>query len=331
MKLGTFAVATPVGEVRRIGVAHEGGVIDATAARVALLERNLPRAAAERVGAAQVPPDMVQILAMGDTGMDWVREAVEAAKRDRRRATGGGQQLRYAIEEITLLAPVPRPPGVANFSCWPAHGKAGADRGSVLKPAEEGSGILPYWKGNPDSYVGIGHVLRPPSYAETIDVECEFVAIVGTGGRNLSREAAKRAIAGYTIVNDTSARQRQMLEMKSGRGPAKGKDFDGGNVMGPWIVTPDELGDVRDQRLSLVVNGQEMSSCSTAEMSWDFEEMLAYLSLEQTIHPGHVISAGCYHRGCGLDLGLTFKPGDLIELRISGIGALVNPVGDRAA
>jgi 2-keto-4-pentenoate hydratase/2-oxohepta-3-ene-1,7-dioic acid hydratase in catechol pathway len=326
MKLGTFAVATPLGEMRRIGVASDGGVIDATAARIALLERRLPKAAAERVGTAQVPPDMLALIAMGEPGMDWVREAVQAALEDGRQATAGGQSLHYAMDAIRLLAPVPRPPGVANFSCWPAHGKAGASRGSPLKPAEEGSGILPYWKGNPDSYVGPGTPLVPPSYAETIDVECEFVAIVGTGGRNLDRAAAKRAIAGYTIVNDTSARQRQMLEMKTGRGPAKGKDFDGGNVMGPWLVTPDTLGDVRDQLLSLVVDGVELSSCSSAEMSWDFEAMLAYLSLEQTIHPGHVISAGCYHRGCGLDLDRVFRPGEVVELRISGIGALINPI-----
>jgi 2-keto-4-pentenoate hydratase/2-oxohepta-3-ene-1,7-dioic acid hydratase in catechol pathway len=329
MKLGTFAVATPLGEVRRIGVAEGDGVIDATAARIALLERSLPRAAAERVGAAQVPPDMLSLIASGEPALDWLREAVAAALADGAPATAGGQRLRYAMEEIRLLAPVPRPPAIANFSCWPAHGKAGAARGSPLRPAEEGSGILPYWKGNPDSYVGPGTVLRPPSYAESIDVECEFVAIVGTGGRDLDRAAARRAIVGYTIVNDTSARRQQMLEMKTGRGPAKGKDFDGGNVMGPWLVTPESLGDVRAQRLSLVVNGEELSTCSSAEMSWDFEEMLSYLSRDQTVLPGQVLSAGCYHRGCGLDLERIFVPGDVVELRISGIGALVNPIGAR--
>jgi 2-keto-4-pentenoate hydratase/2-oxohepta-3-ene-1,7-dioic acid hydratase in catechol pathway len=327
MKLATFAVATPLGEYRRIGVVTPEGMLDATAARAALLERSLPEAAAARVGAAQVPPDMVELIAMGEQGLDWVREAVRAVFEAGQERTAGGQTVRHDMDAVRLLPPVPRPPGIANFSCWPAHGKAGAERGSPLRPAEEGSGILPYWKGNPDSYVGPGAVLRPPSYAEDIDVECEFVAIVGTGGRNLDREAARRAIVGFTIVNDTSARKRQMTEMKTGRGPAKGKDFDGGNVMGPWIATRDELGDVRDQRLSLVVNGEELSSASSAEMSWGFEDMLGYLSLEQTIRPGHVISAGCYHRGCGLDLGRTWRAGDVIELRISGIGSLVNTIG----
>jgi 2-keto-4-pentenoate hydratase/2-oxohepta-3-ene-1,7-dioic acid hydratase in catechol pathway len=329
MKLASFAVATLLGEQRRVGVVSGAGLLDATAARIALLERNLPKSAAARVGEAQVPADMLDLIAMGDPGLDWVREAVAEAEARGQERNANGQRLRYAMGEVRLLAPVPRPPGIANFSCWPAHQKAGAERGSVLKPAEDGTGILPYWKGNPDSYVGPGTVLRPPSYAETLDIECEFVAIVGTGGKNLGRDAAHRAILGYTIVNDTSARQRQMLEMKTGRGPAKGKDFDGGNVMGPWIVTKDELGDVRGQRLSLVVNGEELSSASSADMTWDFEDMLGYLSLEQTIRPGHVISSGCFHRGCGLDLGRTWHPGDVVELHVSGIGALVNPIGAR--
>lgn len=330
MKLATFAVTTPLGERRRIGVVTDEGVMDATAARIALLERGLPAAAAARIGAAQVPPDMIELIAMGEPGLDFVREAVAAARERGQDATASGAAIRHAMDAVRLLAPVPRPPGIANFSCWPGHQKASAERGSSLKPAEQGSGILPYWKGNPDSYVGPGAMLRPPSYAEEIDIECEFVAIVGTGGRDLDREAARRAIIGFTIVNDTSARQRQMLEMKTGRGPAKGKDFDGGNVMGPWIVTRDEMTDPRAQRLSLVVNGEELSAASSAEMSWDFEDMLGYLSLDQTVKPGHVLSAGCYHKGCGLDLGRSWKPGDVVELRVSGIGALVNTIGARA-
>ena len=71
----------------------------------------------------------------------------------------------------------------------------------------------------------------------------------------------------------------------------------------------------------------ELSSASSAEMSWRFEEMLRYLSLDQTVMPGQVISAGCYHRGCGLDLGQKWKSGDVVELSVSGIGSLVTRIG----
>jgi 2-keto-4-pentenoate hydratase/2-oxohepta-3-ene-1,7-dioic acid hydratase in catechol pathway len=97
--------------------------------------------------------------------------------------------------------------------------------------------------------------------------------------------------------------------------------------MGPWIVTRDELSNPRDQRLSLAVNGEELSSASSADMSWGFEEMLGYLSLDQTVMPGQVISAGCYHRGCGFDLGRKWKAGDVVDLRVSGIGALTCRIG----
>lgn len=326
MKLCTFAVDGPLGEQRRVGVESAAGIVDATAARVAFLERSLPAAAARRVGSAQVPPDMIELIGTGKPAMDWLGEAVEAVAGRGQAATAAGQAVVYRADTVRLLAPVPRPPGIANFSCWPAHGAAGAARGSPLRPAEEGSGILPYWKGNPHSVVGPGVELQLPPYAEELDVECELVGIVGTGGRNLDHDAALAAIAGYTIVNDVSARARQREEMKSGRGPAKGKDFDGGNVMGPWLVTPDEVGDVRQLRLSLHINGEEASSSDSTGMTWDFGDMLSYLSQGQTILPGHVISSGCYAGGCGSDLGRKFKPGDLIELRISKLGALANRI-----
>lgn len=330
MKLGTFEVATPLGEMRRIGVQHAKGVIDATAARIAFLERSLPGPAAERVGAAQVPPDMIALLGSGQVALDWIAEAVLSVLARGQAATARRGRIVYAETDIRLIAPVPRPPGVANFSAWPAHTAAGAAKGFNLKAAEEGTGVMPYWKGNPDSYVGPGAVLEFPPYADELDVECELVCIVGTGGRDLGPEAATHAIAGYTIVNDVSARDIQRAEMKTGRGPSKGKDFDTGNVMGPWIVTRDEAGDPRGLHLSLHVNGEQLSESDATGMMWDFPQMLSYLSRGQTVHPGQVISSGCYAGGSALDLDRHLKPGDLVELRISKIGSLINRIGTPA-
>lgn len=327
MKLGTFAVKSPVGEFRRIGVATPGGIVDATAARIALLERSLPPGAAARVGAAQVPPDMIELIGAGSVAMEWVAEAVDAFVVHGQASTSSGQAIVYREADIRLLAPVLRPPGIANFSVWPTHTTGAAAKGFDLKAADEASGVKPYWKGNPDAVAGPGTRLEFPPYADELDVECELVCIVGRGGKDLDRAAAAQAIAGYTIVNDVSARDIQRIEMKTGRGPAKGKDFDGSNVMGPWLVTPDEVGDVRTLRLSLHVNGRELSSSDASGIIWDFPEMLSYLSRGQTIHPGHVISAGCYAGGSGLDLNHKFEPGDVVELRISRIGSLVNRIG----
>jgi 2-keto-4-pentenoate hydratase/2-oxohepta-3-ene-1,7-dioic acid hydratase in catechol pathway len=154
---------------------------------------------------------------------------------------------------------------------------------------------------------------------------------VGVGGRDLDLAQAGRAIAGYTILNDVSARDIQRVEKKAGRGPSKGKDFDGGNVMGPWLVTPDEVGDIRSLRCSLHINGEEVSGQGSEAMVWDFAEMLSYLSLGQTIYPGQIISGGCYPRGSALDLDRTLHPGDRIELRISRIGSLHCRIGPKPA
>jgi len=327
MKLGTIELSTPLGPVRRIGVDHALGVIDATAVRAALNERRMPAAAAERIAAAEVPPDMIELIASGDAAIGWIAEAIEWIAAAGITHTSRGRRLIYSSDDFRLLAPLPRPAGVANFSVWPAHTATGAANGFNLSRATEESGVKPYWKGNPDSYVGPDSTLEYPPYAQELDVECELVCVVGVGGKNLDADAAERAIAGYTIVNDASVRDIQREEMKTGRGPSKGKDFDTGNGMGPWLVTRDEIGDPRDLHLSLHVNGQQVSESSAQGMVWTFPEMLSYLSMGQTVYPGQIISAGCYAGGSAMDLGIHLSPGDQIEFRISRIGALRCTIG----
>jgi len=327
MKLCTYAIDTPLGTATRVGVVTNAGIVDATAARVALLERSLPPAAAQRVGAAQVPPDMIELIASGKPALDWLREALAFIADKGIEATAGRQRLHHALGSVKLLAPVPRPAGLANFSVWPGHTALAAAKGLANSANTAGARVKPYWKGNPDSVVGDGADLAYPPYSTELDVECELACIVGTGGKNLTLEQAADAIAGYTVLNDVSARAIQKVEKKSGRGPSKGKDFDGGNVMGPWLVTPDEVGDVHGLRLSLHINGEEVSGSSTESMIWDYAEMLSYLSLGQTVHPGQVITGGCYPMGSAMELDRELHPGDAIELKITRIGTLRCTIG----
>ena len=278
MKLCTFGVKTPLGLVERVGVYTAQGVIDATAARQAFLERSMPRAAAQRVGAAQVPPEMITLIGSGSLALYWLQEAIDSLFAHGVPVTSEGARTIYQSAEIQLLAPIKRPPGIVNFSVWPAHSASAASLGIELAANTAQAEVKPYWKGNPDAVVGPETVLSRPPYADALDVECELVCIVGSGGRDLDRAAAQRAIVGYSIMNDVSARERQSAEMKFGRGPSKGKDFDNGYPLGPWIVTADELGDPKQLRMSLLVNGVERSACDTAGMIWDFPEMLSYLS-----------------------------------------------------
>lgn len=327
MKLCTFGVITSLGLIERVGVYTEQGVVDATAARQAFLEKTLPSGAAQRVGEAQVPSEMIALIGSGQQAIDWLQEAVEDVSRRGTTATCAGVCTIYAHQDVQLLAPVGRPPSIVNFSVWPAHSASAASLGIELAANTAQALVKPYWKGNPDAVVGPDTILHRPPYADVLDVECELVCIVGTGGRDLDHAAASRAIVGYSIMNDVSARERQSAEMKFGRGPSKGKDFDNGYPLGPWIVTPDELGDPKALRMSLLVNGTERSACDTSGMIWDFPEMLSYLSTGQTVQPGSVISGGCYPGGSAHEVGVHLHPGDKVEMRISKIGSLLSIIG----
>jgi 2-keto-4-pentenoate hydratase/2-oxohepta-3-ene-1,7-dioic acid hydratase in catechol pathway len=327
MKLCTFSLNTPVGMIRRVGVHTAIGIIDATAARISFLEKLVPSPTASRVGSAQAPADMIAILAGGAIVLEWIQEATQDILSRGASATLCGERTLYDMNEIALLAPVPRPPALTNFNCWPTHIKHANMAGFSLGIPDKDLGPQSFWKGNADSITGPGMTLEYPPYANALDVECELVAVVGIGGKNLSEYQAAKAIAGYTIMNDVSVRDIQMREMKSGRGPAKGKDFDTGNPLGPWLVTSDEVGDPRSLTLSLIVNNEQWSSADGTEMAFTFPQMLSYVSQGQTIYPGHIISGGSYFGGSGFDLKRTLAPGDVVELKISRIGSLINTIG----
>ena len=157
-----------------------------------------------------------------------------------------------------------------------------------------------------------------------IDYELELACVIGAGGRDISREDAASHIFGFTIFNDASARDAQMAEMAGQVGPAKGKDFDTGNVFGPWIVTREELGDPYSLEMVARVNGEEWSRGSSASMHHRFEDLIAFVSRAETLHPGEILGSGTVGSGCGLEQGRFLSSGDVVELEIEGIGTLRN-------
>jgi 2-keto-4-pentenoate hydratase/2-oxohepta-3-ene-1,7-dioic acid hydratase in catechol pathway len=325
MRLGTVEIANTLGRHERVVVDTEVGLLDATAARVAFLQRSYPTSAARRIGEAQVPPDLKDIVALGSLGLDWVREAVDAVIQGGIDATAGGQRTIYQKSEVTLLAPIPRPPSISCCATWEHHIKEAEAKGSSVRWPEPGSAVKGFYKANAMSVAAGGTIVPiPPFTDDDLDIECELAAIVGTGGTNLSKQEAVKAIAGYCIFNDVSIRKRQREEMRLGLGPTTGKDADGANIFGPWLVTSDEVGDVSDLTMSLHVNGEKWSSMSTGEMSWSISDVLSYMSEGQTIYPGQIMTSGSYPGGCGSDLGRKLRPGDKFELRITRLGSLAN-------
>jgi 2-keto-4-pentenoate hydratase/2-oxohepta-3-ene-1,7-dioic acid hydratase in catechol pathway len=163
-----------------------------------------------------------------------------------------------------------------------------------------------------------------PSYTKKLDYECEIAAVVGKAGRDLSARQAEKAIFGYTLMNDWSARDIQSREMSGWLGPAKGKDF--ATSLGPCVVTADEL-DLSSVVLQARVDGEVWSKGTLDGMRWSFPEMVAHVSQSEDVFPGDVYGSGTFGGGCGLDLGRFLEPGQVVELEASGIGVLRNRVG----
>jgi 2-keto-4-pentenoate hydratase/2-oxohepta-3-ene-1,7-dioic acid hydratase in catechol pathway len=164
-----------------------------------------------------------------------------------------------------------------------------------------------------------------PAYSEQLDFELELAMVVGRRGKDIRRAEARRHIFGYTIWNDVSARDQQMKEGPIGMGPSKGKDFDCGNVLGPYLVTSDEL-DVSNLRMIARVNGEVWTDATSAGRQFSFEDLVAHVSQSETIYPGEVWGSGTVTGGSGLELNRWLRPGDVIELEVEGIGVLRNRV-----
>jgi fumarylacetoacetate (FAA) hydrolase len=197
-----------------------------------------------------------------------------------------------------------------------------------------------FYFSNPASIVGHGAEVRKPPDTAELDYELELGAIIGKQGRDIPVSEADAYIAGFTIINDWSARDLQRREMKVGLGPAKGKDF--ATSVGPFLVTPDELEDcvlpdrTRGKRYDLLmtaqVNGREYSRGNASAMHWTFAELIAQASRNAELQSGDLIGSGTVGTGCIVEFPEgTYPwlvPGDVVRLEIEGLGALENGVSE---
>ena len=230
--------------------------------------------------------------------------------------TGGGQARDHAefpLAEVRLLAPVQRPPSVRDFYAFEQHVKnarAVTGRGEVVPEWYE---IPAFYFSNPAAIYGPDDEIPYPEGTEKLDYELEVAAVIGVEGE----------IAGFTVMNDWSARDLQRQEMAIGLGPAKGKDF--ATSLGPVIVTPDEVGDLMVAR----VNGEERSRGHLADMHWSWQQILEHAARNTELRPGDVIGSGTVGTGCILEHGdeRWLQRGDEVELEVEGIGILRNRIG----
>src|SRR5438067_8814145 len=234
--------------------------------------------------------------------------------------TGGGsarEHAEYPLAEVDLRPPVHRPPSVRDFMAFEEHvANARRQRGSEVP--KEWYEIPVFYFSNPHAIYGDGEAVPYPDGTEELDYELECAAVVGAEGK----------IGGFTVMNDWSARDLQRQEMRVGLGPAKGKDF--ATSLGPVLVTPDELGDLRLEMVARV-NGEERSRGNLGDMHYTWDELLTRAAQNTRLVPGDVIGSGTVGGGCILEHGdgRWLEPGDVVELEVEGIGVLRNRVGPK--
>ena len=233
-------------------------------------------------------------------------------------ASGGSarEHARYPLADVRLLAPVLNPPTVRDFFAFEEHVRN-------ARRAAAGREVPPEWYeqpvfyfSNPAAIFGPDDEIPYPDGSQELDYELEVAAIVGGDGR----------IAGFTVMNDWSARDLQRAEMRVGLGPAKGKDF--ATSLGPVVVTPDEF-DGAAATMTARVNGEERSRGELADMHHPWEALVAHAARNTRLRPGDVLGSGTVGTGCILEHGdgRWLQRGDVVELEVDGIGVLRNVVG----
>ena len=230
------------------------------------------------------------------------------------------------VADARLLAPL-RPRTIRDFLAFEGHLK-NAFAGLGKEIPDEWYSVPAYYKGLPDTVIGPGEEIPWPAYTDKLDHELELAAVIGRAGKDITAASALDHVFGYTIWNDMSARDTQGRELPVGMGPCKAKDWDGSNVLGPCIVTADEI-DPHDVDLSVRINGERWGGDNTKAMHHTFEDMIAYASQGLTLRAGEILGSGTATGGSGLELDRWLQPGDEIEMEATGIGVLRNRVGPR--
>jgi len=326
MKLVSYQIDTLLGAQVRIGALVEAGIIDLNLAYTKYLSESGSTGRPYEVAVGLIPPDMIEFFKGGKLAREAADQAIGFVRQSRGKLIMGpkGEKIVHTVNDVKLLAPVPRPNSIRDTLSFEGHMRA-ASKARGIEIPELWYQIPIYYKGNPDTVIGTEEPIIWPSYTEKLDYELEFGIYIGKTGKDIKAEEADEYIAGYTIFNDISARDAQFREVPMLLGPAKGKDFDYGNIMGPCLVTPDEL-DVSNLKMTGRVNGEVWSEGNTSDMYHSFPKIIEYISASETLYPGDFIGSGTVGTGCGVELNRWIQPGDVIEFEVEGIGILSNKV-----
>ena len=331
MKLLSFETVTGNQREHHLGAlvdgdADSGLVIDLTASSTALLvSQGVGVAAAKEQSQKLCPPSALSFVEGGQRSREQAEKSVEIALESGWESSPDGAVIRHNTSHVTILPAISRPPLLRDFMAFEDH---------LLNVFPKLNRPIPdewyrrpvYYKGNPSSIGAHRQEIEFPEYAEFLDLEFEFALVIGKGGANIKEDNARQHIYGYTIYNDFSARAIQSAEMTVGLGPAKGKDFIGAHVLGPVLVTADEISDPYSLSMNGWVNDEQWTKGSSSAMHWKFEEMIAYASWNENLQVGEVFGSGTVGDGSGAEQGKVLNPGDVIRLEMPNIGRLENRI-----
>jgi fumarylacetoacetate (FAA) hydrolase len=233
-----------------------------------------------------------------------------------------------------MRGPLPAVASIRDFYAFEQHVKT-CRRQRGLDMVPEWYQVPVFYFSNPACVIGPDDPVWAPRDSRALDYELELACVIGRECRDVpDDDRALEVVAGFTIMNDWSARDLQGREMAVGLGPSKGKDF--ATALGPELVSFDELRDrYRDGRLHLemtaAVNGRVLSRGDAGSMYWTWPQLIAHASRDVRLRPGDVLGSGTVGTGCILELtpeavGGWLKPGDVVELSVERLGTLRNPV-----
>ena len=252
-----------------------------------------------------------------------IRKAVAGAAKSRAK--------RQPLKKTKLLAPVRFPSAIycagANYA---DHAAAMAAREGNPPPADpHDQGLKPWhFLKAARTITDPGATVKISGYANSMDWEIELCAVIGRPAKDVTKEKALSYVAGYTVSNDLSARDRGRRPPVPATSPfkmdwTKHKTFEGSCPLGPWIVPASDIGDPQNLELKLWVNGELKQDSNTSKMLFNLAEQIEQLSVNMTLHPGDLVLTGT-PSGTGAESGTFLKPGDTVKLWIEKIGEIEN-------
>jgi 2-keto-4-pentenoate hydratase/2-oxohepta-3-ene-1,7-dioic acid hydratase in catechol pathway len=252
-----------------------------------------------------LPAEMVDLLVGGQGALERATQAHRTGAR------------RLSLEQVQLVAPVPRPPKVLAMGMnYAAH---------IAEMGRDAPEHQVWFNKQRTCVIGPGEAIEIPVVSDAVDYEGELAFVIGRTARRVPAEEAMAVVAGFTVMNDVSVRDWQW------RAPTwtMGKSFDTHGPLGPWIVTADELGDPHRLRLRTWVNEELRQDGTTEDMVFGVGQMVELLSTACTLEPGDVVTTGTPPGvGASFSPPKWLVPGDVVRIEIEGIGTLENPVTD---